>query len=104
MRKEQPPEALVGFPDDVRGFLDRHLPHDRQRKGFKVFGEMFAFPLPRRGNPAGVAAFPAATPGERAYDLGSFSENVHVPPTARLGVIIATDLPALAGRHRTNLL
>ncbi len=44
MQKEHPPEARVCFPQDLPGFLDRHLAQERQGKRFKFPGKCLLWP------------------------------------------------------------
>jgi len=98
MRMQHPPHSLVGLAENLPGLLDRHLPHQRQSKRFKLLREVLAPPLPRRCHAVDHAILFTLAARQRRHYHAFLVKHVKVPPTHRLHVVVACDmLPTLGG-------
>src|SRR5581483_6274410 len=91
------PQPRVGLPDQLAHLAHRHLPHQEQRKGLKLLGEVGAQPLPRWTYPEKVAALAALAARQPAGDLTAVLEDVQMAPREALGMVVAKDRPAVLG-------
>ena len=101
MREEHPPQPVIIGPQNLARLLDRHLPHQGQRKGLKLLREAPAAPLPRSPHGEDLPAIPALAARQRADDLRLQLADVQVPPAPLRGVVVARD--ARAGAMGTTL-
>ena len=83
------PQPGVGFAHDLAYFTDGHLPHEQQAKGFKLFGEVRAQPLPGRTHSKDMAALTALAARQSAGDLAMVLEDIEMPPSHHFDVVVA---------------
>jgi hypothetical protein len=74
--EKHPPKPRIGFPNRLGNFAHGHFPHQEQRKGFKLLGEVLAQPFPRRTDTENVTAFATFATGQTTGYFTTMLENI----------------------------